>query len=71
MKRAAQKFDPKQEAFARELKDRWLEQVLAQPALLAPSRERYAVSRQIEATKPMERVVEPAREGEARRLDAA
>ncbi len=68
---ASQKFDPKQEAFARELKDRWLEQVLARPGLLAPGREKYAVRRQIQATKPMERVVEPAKVGEARRLDAA
>ncbi len=34
-KKAKQKFDPAQEAFARELKDRWLETVQARPALLA------------------------------------
>lgn len=34
-RRAKRKFDPAQVAFARELKDRWLEQVQAQPELLA------------------------------------
>lgn len=46
-RRAKKKFDPAQEAFARELKDRWLEQVAAQPGLLAAGRARYEVSRQI------------------------
>ena len=49
VKAAKKKFDPAQEAFARELKDRWLEQVLAEPGLLAPVREKYAVGRRIEA----------------------
>ncbi|MFN3167228.1 MAG: hypothetical protein ACE37H_09225 [Phycisphaeraceae bacterium] len=46
-KRAKKKFDPAQEAFARELKDRWLEQVAARPGLLAaaPGRAKYAVTR--------------------------
>jgi hypothetical protein len=49
VKQAKKKFDPAQEAFARELKDRWLEQVLAEPKLLAPTREKYAVARRGEA----------------------
>lgn len=46
-RQAKKKFDPAQEAFARELKDRWLEQVLAEPHLIAPSlgSERYNVCR--------------------------
>jgi hypothetical protein len=47
-KRAKKKFDPAQEAFARELKDRWLEQVADQPGLLAPGSAKYEVSRGID-----------------------
>lgn len=39
------KFDPVQEAFARELKDRWLEEVAARPGMLAPARAKYEVTR--------------------------
>ncbi|MGB0768818.1 MAG: hypothetical protein ACPGYV_14040, partial [Phycisphaeraceae bacterium] len=53
-KRAKKKFDPAQEAFARELKDRWLEEVVARPGLLAPAAApgtvRYDVTRGIQAT---------------------
>jgi hypothetical protein len=48
-RRAKKKFDPAQEAFARELKDRWLEAVAARPGLLAASAARYDVARGIEA----------------------
>lgn len=44
-RKAKKKFDPAQEAFARELKDRWLEQVAEQPGLLAASAARYDVTR--------------------------
>ena len=46
-RRAKKKFDPVQEAFARELKDRWLEEVAARPGLLAaaPGAAKYEVSR--------------------------
>lgn len=49
VKQAKKKFDPAQEAFARELKDRWLEQVAAEPKLIAPAAgsERYDVCRRI------------------------
>lgn len=51
VKAAKKKFDPAQEAFARELKDRWLEQVLAEPHLIAPASgsEKYNVTRRIAA----------------------
>ena len=51
VKAAKKKFDPAQEAFARELKDRWLEQVLAEPTLLAPTQARYRVARRVEPTE--------------------
>ena len=46
-RKAKKQFDPAQVAFARELKDRWLEQVQAQPELLAlpPGMARYDVRR--------------------------
>lgn len=49
VKQAKKKFDPAQEAFAREIKDRWLEQVAAEPTLIAPAEgsERYDVCRRI------------------------
>jgi len=49
-RRAKKKFDPAQEAFARELKDRWLEAVAARPGLLAPApgTAKYDVTRGIE-----------------------
>ncbi|MBB6429773.1 GNAT family N-acetyltransferase [Algisphaera agarilytica] len=79
VKAAKKKFDPAQEAFARELKDRWLEQVLAEPRLLAPTQEKYNVARQIEANPPMgnlqaaQGMVRNVLEGEVevKRLDAA
>ncbi|MBB6428979.1 hypothetical protein [Algisphaera agarilytica] len=49
VKAAKKKFDPAQEAFARELKDRWLEHVATDPGLLLPI-PKYDVCRQIEAT---------------------
>ncbi|XAL98786.1 hypothetical protein OT109_14500 [Phycisphaeraceae bacterium D3-23] len=66
VKKAKRKFDPAQEAFARELKDRWLEEVLARPGLLAQGAEKYAVRRRIESSMKHEPAVE-----EIRRLDAA
>lgn len=49
VRRAKKKFDPAQEAFARELKDRWLEKVRAEPHLIAPAPgcERYNVRRRL------------------------
>ncbi len=47
-KQAKKKFDPVQESFARELKDRWLEEVVARPELIATGREKYAVGRLLE-----------------------
>ncbi len=52
VKKAKQKFDPAQVAFARELKDRWLEEVQQRPHLLAAGSEKYAVRRQIAPTHP-------------------
>ena len=52
VKKAKQKFDPAQVAFARELKDRWLEEVQQRPHLLAAGSEKYAVRRQIAPTQP-------------------
>lgn len=49
-RKAKKKFDPAQEAFARELKDRWLEQVAARPGLLAAGSAKYEVSRRIDPT---------------------
>lgn len=66
LRREKKKFDPAQVAFARELKDRWLEQVQREPGLLAPGAEKYAVRRCIEAVKPCEPEVV-----NVRRLDAA
>ena len=66
LRREKKKFDPAQVAFARELKDRWLEQVQREPGLLAPGAEKYAVRRRIEAVKPCEPEVV-----NVRRLDAA
>ena len=48
VRKAKKKFDPAQEAFARELKDRWLEEVAAQPGLLSPASARYDFSRGID-----------------------
>ncbi|MEM9419076.1 MAG: hypothetical protein AAGA25_08530 [Planctomycetota bacterium] len=50
VKAAKKKFNPAQEAFARELKDRWLEHVATDPGLLLPI-PKYDVCRQIEATR--------------------
>lgn len=69
-RRAKKKFDPAQEAFARELKDRWLEEVVARPGLLAASAARYDVWRGItaQASDPRMEMIE----GERLRLpDAA
>ena len=69
-KKAKKKFDPAQEAFARELKDRWLEEVAARPGLLAAASAKYEVSRQI-ANHPKAQPVE-LMDGERLRLpDAA
>jgi len=65
-RKAKKKFDPAQAAFARELKDRWLEEVAAQPGLLAPSAARYDVSRQLP-----DRRSEQGGADEVLRLDAA
>lgn len=52
---AKKKFDPAQEAFARELKDRWLEQVQREPGLIeGAARPRYAVGRRVEHMSPTE-----------------
>ncbi|MEM9914268.1 MAG: hypothetical protein AAF911_04850 [Planctomycetota bacterium] len=59
VKAAKKKFDPAQEAFARELKDRWLEQVAADPGMLLP-RPKYDVAKRIERYQPVTRNHEEA-----------
>jgi len=78
LRREKKKFDPAQVAFARELKDRWLEQVQREPGLLAASAAKYAVQRQIAlgsspGSTPGNHATMPGgnEAGEVRRLDAA
>jgi hypothetical protein len=72
LRREKKKFDPAQVAFARELKDRWLEQVQREPGLLAPGREKYGVCRRIEGPAETSEVLDEAPAVHAfKRLDAA